>query len=60
MTTRLVQAPKTKVGAEPKAKSGSRAERPRWVDYEEDVDDIGDGDFENEISHRPSRRLSAS
>jgi hypothetical protein len=37
-----------KVGAETKAKSGSRAERPRWVDYEdfeEDVDDIGDGDF---------------
>jgi hypothetical protein len=52
-----------KVGVEPKAKSGSRAERPRWVDYEdfeEDVDDIGDGDFENEISHRPSRKLSAS
>jgi hypothetical protein len=32
-----------KVGAEPKANSGSRAEKPRWADYEdfeEDVDDI--------------------
>ena len=40
-----------KLGAEPKANSGSRAERPRWVDYEdfkEDVDDIGDGGFEDE------------
>ena len=36
--------------AEPKANSGSRAERPRWADYEdfrEDVDDIGDGGFED-------------
>jgi hypothetical protein len=35
-----------KLGAEPKANSGSRAERPRWADYEdfeEVVDDIGDG-----------------
>ena len=40
-----------KLGAEPKANSGSRAERPRWVDYEdfnEDIDDIGDGGFEDE------------
>jgi hypothetical protein len=40
-----------KVGAEPKANSGSRAERLRWVDYEdfeEDIDDIGDGGFEDE------------
>jgi hypothetical protein len=40
-----------KVGAEPKANSGNRAERPRWVDYEdfeEDIDDIGDGGFEDE------------
>jgi hypothetical protein len=39
-----------KLGAEPKANSGSRAERPRWADYEdfrEDVDDIGDGGFED-------------
>jgi hypothetical protein len=39
-----------------KANSGSRAERPRWADYEdfeEVVDDIGDGCFKNEtISYR--------
>ena len=35
-----------KLGAEPKANGGSRVERPRWADYEdfeEVVDDIGDG-----------------
>jgi len=35
-----------KVGAKPRANSGNRGERPRWVDYKdfsEDVDDIGDG-----------------
>ena len=40
-----------KVGAEPKANSGSRAERARWADYkdfEKDVNDIGDGGFEDE------------
>jgi len=40
-----------KVGAEPKSNNGSRAERPRWADYEdfeEDVDDIGDGGFKDE------------
>ena len=40
-----------KLGAVSKANSGSRAERPRWADYEdfeEDVDDIGDGGFKNE------------
>jgi hypothetical protein len=42
-----------KVGAEPKANNGSRAERPRWADYEEDVDDIGDGGFGDEtIGHQ--------
>ena len=45
-----------KLGAEPKANNGSRAERPRWADYkdfEEAVDDIGDGSFEDEaIGHR--------
>jgi len=45
-----------KLGAEPKANNGSRAERPRWVDYEdfeEAIDDIGDGGFEDEaIGHR--------
>jgi hypothetical protein len=44
-----------KVGAESKANSGSRVERPRWADYEdfkEDVDDIGDGGFKDEtMSH---------
>jgi hypothetical protein len=44
-----------KLGVEPKANSGNRAERPRWADYEdfeEDVDDIGDGGFEDEaMSH---------
>jgi len=44
-----------KVGAEPKSNSGNLAERPRWVDYEdfdEDVDDIGDGGFKDEaIGH---------
>jgi hypothetical protein len=28
-----------KVGAEPKSNNGSGAERPRWDDYEEGVDD---------------------
>ena len=40
-----------KLGVVSKANSGSRAERPRWADYEdfeEDVDDIGDGGFKNE------------
>ena len=40
-----------KHGAEPKANNGSRFERPRWADYEdfeEAVDDIGDGGFEDE------------
>ena len=40
-----------KVGAEPKANSNSRVERPRWAnykDFEEDVDDIGDNGFEDE------------
>jgi len=32
-----------KLKAEPKANNGSRAKRPRWADYEEAVDDIGDG-----------------
>jgi hypothetical protein len=44
-----------KVGAELKANNGSRAERPRWADYddfEEDVDDIDDGGFGDEtIGH---------
>jgi hypothetical protein len=44
-----------KVGAEPKSNNDSGAERPRWVDYadfEEDVDDIGDGGFKDEtIGH---------
>jgi hypothetical protein len=51
-----------KLGAEPKANNGSRAERPRWADYEdfkEAVDDIGDGGFEDEaIGHwEGSRQL---
>jgi len=40
-----------KVGTEPKSNNGSGAERPRWADYEdfeEDVDDIGDGGFKDE------------
>jgi hypothetical protein len=42
-----------KLGAEPKANSGNRAERPRWANYEEAIDDIGDGGSEDEaIGHR--------
>ena len=45
-----------KLGAESKANNGSRAERPRWADYEdfeEAIDDIGDGGLEDEpIGHR--------
>jgi hypothetical protein len=45
-----------KLGAEPKANSGNRAERPRWADYEDfekAVDDIGDSGFEDKvIGHR--------
>jgi hypothetical protein len=44
-----------KVGAEPKSNNGSGAQRPRGADYEdfeEDVDDIGDGGFKDEtIAH---------
>ena len=44
-----------KVGAEPQSNNGSGAGRPRWVDYanfEEDVNDIGDGGFKDEtIGH---------
>jgi hypothetical protein len=35
-----------KIGAQHKSNNGSGAERPRWAnyeDFEEDVDDIGDG-----------------
>jgi hypothetical protein len=49
-----------KVEAEPKANRGSRVERPRWVDYEdfeEDVDDIDNGGYEDEsIGHREGFR----
>jgi len=49
-----------KLGAELKANSESRVEKPRWVDYEdfkEDVDDIGDGGFEDKtIGHREGFR----
>jgi len=49
-----------KVGAEPRANSGSRAERPRWAnykDFEVDVDDIGDGGFKDEnIGHHEGFR----
>jgi len=41
-----------KVGAEPKSNNDSGAERPRWADYEnfeEDVDNIGDDGFKDEI-----------
>jgi hypothetical protein len=45
-----------KVGAQHKSNNGSGAERPRWTDYEdfeEDVDDIGDDGFKDEIiGHR--------
>jgi hypothetical protein len=37
-----------KVGAEPKSNNGSGVERPRWADYEEDIDDIGDDSFKDE------------
>jgi len=49
-----------KLRAEPKANSGSRAERLRWVvykDLEEAIDDIGDRGFEDEdIGHREGFR----
>jgi hypothetical protein len=49
-----------KVGAEPKSNNGSGAQRPRGADYEdfeEDVDDIGDGGFKDEtIGHRKGFR----
>jgi len=45
-----------KVRAEPKSNISSGAERPRWADYEdfeEDIDDIGDGGFKDEtIGHQ--------
>jgi hypothetical protein len=49
-----------KLGDEPKANSGSMAERPKWANYEdleEDVGDIGDGGFEdNTIGHQEGFR----
>jgi hypothetical protein len=49
-----------KVGAESKSNNDSGAERLRWGDYadfEEDIDDIGDGGFRNEtIGHREGFR----
>ena len=49
-----------KLGAEPKANSGNRVERPRWADYEdfeEAVDDIGDSGFEDDVvGHREGFR----
>jgi len=61
MVTWLEHVPNVrKVGAEPKSNNGSGAERPRWDDYEdfeEDVDDNGDGGFKNEIiGHRDGFR----
>jgi len=42
-----------KVGAQHKSNDGSGAERPRWADYEEDIDDIGNDGFKDEIiGHR--------
>jgi hypothetical protein len=44
-----------KVEAEPKSNNDSGVERPKWAnykDFEEDIDDIGDGGFKDEtISH---------
>jgi hypothetical protein len=43
-----------KVGAEPKSNNGSGAKRSRWDDYEdfeEDVDDNGDGGFKDETMY---------
>jgi hypothetical protein len=46
-----------KVGAEPKSNNGSGVERPRWADYEEDIDDIGDDSFKDEtIGYREGFR----
>ena len=48
------------VGVETKSNNDSRAERLRWVDYEnfeEDIDDFGDGRFEDEtIGHKEGFR----
>jgi hypothetical protein len=44
-----------KVGAEPKSKHGSGVERPKWADYEdfeEDINDIGDGGFKDKTGYR--------
>jgi hypothetical protein len=46
-----------KVGVEPKSNNGSGDERPRWDDYEEGVDDNGDGGFKDEtIGHQEGIR----
>jgi hypothetical protein len=49
-----------KFGAEPKSNNGNRAERPRWAnyeDFEEAVNDIDDGGFEDEaIGHQEGFR----
>jgi hypothetical protein len=46
-----------KVGAKPKSNNGCRVERPRWPDYEKDIDDIGDGGFKDEtIGYREGFR----
>ena len=46
-----------KVEAESKSNNESRAERTRWADYEEDIDDIGDDSFKDEtIGYREGFR----
>jgi hypothetical protein len=36
-----------KVGVEPKSNNASRAERPKWAHYKEDVDDFGHSGLES-------------
>jgi hypothetical protein len=43
-----------KIGVEPKSNNGNGVKRPRWDDYkdfEEDVDDNGDGGFKDETMY---------
>jgi hypothetical protein len=45
-----------KAGDEPKVNSGSRAQRPRWADYEDFEEDVDSGFEDETIAHQESFR----
>jgi len=45
-----------KAGDEPKVNSGSRAQRPRWANYEDFVEDVDSGFEDETIGHQEGFR----